>query len=189
MSSTASPKPCQPKVLKLNLGARDRAMEGFMGMDCDPHSGVDFVGDVSDLSRFENDTVEEIFASHILEHFEHHKTLTVLKEWARVLKPMGKLYVAVPDFARCVDLYKNHGLNDWIVRFLSGDQEYKTAYHYNLFDEGRLAKYLSEAGFVESYRVDEFEMSLKGDCSNLASTVDGQRVSLNLVAIKGESVA
>jgi predicted SAM-dependent methyltransferase len=181
-----------PKViiepLKLNLGSRDRAMKGFQNMDIDAHEGVDFVGDVSDLSRFENESVEEIFSSHILEHFEHTRTEDVLKEWFRVLKPMGKLYVAVPDFRRCVELYFQVGLNQWIVNFLCGDQGYKTAFHYNLFDEPRLSQMLKRVGFVEVYRVDEFEMSLPRDCSNLASTHDGERVSLNLVAIKGSNV-
>lgn len=171
-------------AIKLNLGSRNRAIPGFTGMDCDAHEGVDIVGDISDLSRFKDGEVEEIYASHCLEHFEYHKTLAVLKEWARVLEPGGKLYVAVPDFARCVELYESMGLNEWIVRFLMGDQEYKTAYHYNLFDEPRLALLLKEAGFSDSFRVELFPIGDERDCSNLVSTNDGLPVSLNMVATK-----
>jgi predicted SAM-dependent methyltransferase len=170
--------------IKLNLGCRNRSIDGFEGMDIDSHPGVDHIGDVSDLSRFENESVSEIYASHILEHFGIHKTLPVLREWNRVLEPMGKLYVAVPDFARCVELYGMCGLNDWIVRFLMGDQEYKTAYHYDLFDEERLSRLLREAGFSDCFRVESFPMSDDEECSNLASTIDGERVSLNMVATK-----
>lgn len=170
--------------IKLNLGCRTRTKEGWLNLDCDAHPGVDFVGDASDLSRFKDGEIAEIYASHILEHFGFHKTLPVLKEWARVLEPGGKLYVAVPDFARCVELYGMLGLNDWIIRFLMGDQEYKTAYHYDLFDEARLTKLLADAGFSDSFRVEEFPDSEESECSNLSSTHDGERVSLNLIAIR-----
>lgn len=170
--------------IKLNLGCRTRSKEGWLNLDIDPHPGVDFVGDASDLSRFKDGEIAEIYASHILEHFGFNRTLPVLKEWARVLEPGGKLYVAVPDFARCVELYGMCGLNDWIVRFLMGDQAYKTAYHYDLFDEGRLTKLLSAAGFSDSFTVEEFPDSEDGECSNLASTIDGERVSLNMIATK-----
>lgn len=174
----------EQKIAGLNLGSRNRAIPGFLNIDCDPHDGVDIVGDISDLSRFADGSIPAIYASHCVEHFEYHKTLAVLKEWARVLEHGGKLYVAAPDFARCVELYDSLGLNEWIVRFLMGDQEYKTAYHYNLFDEDRLAMLLKEAGFSESFRVEQFPIGDENDCSNLASTYDNLPVSLNMVAIK-----
>lgn len=170
--------------LKLNLGSRDRTIPGFKSMDIDPHSGVDYIGDVSDLSRFGDNTVNEILASHILEHFPHAKTLDVLKEWCRVLSKNGLLYVAVPDFKRTVELYSKIGLNDWIVNFLWGDQEYKTAFHYTGFDEGRLTRLLLKAGFSEASVVDELPQHSDGDCSTLVSTFDGGSVSLNMVAVK-----
>lgn len=172
------------KIAGLNLGSRNRAIPEFLNMDCDQHPGVDVVGDVSDLSRFADGSIPEVMASHILEHFEYHKTLAVLKEWARVLEPGGKLYVAVPDFERCVQLYGLIGLDDWIVRFLCGDQEYKTAYHYNLFDEERLSRLLKEAGFSESFRVEQFPIGDPSDCSTLVSNIDNQPVSLNMVGIR-----
>ena len=171
--------------LRLNLGAREQPIPGFKGMDLDPHPGIDFVGDVSDLSRFADGSVEEIYGSHVLEHFEHHKTDAVLKEWFRVLRPGGKLYVAVPDFARAVEIYHALGLEDWVIRFCCGDQGYPTAYHYSLFDEERLGHLLKKAGFSDAFRVEQFPIGNDGDCSNMASTHDGLPVSLNMIAVKG----
>lgn len=170
--------------LKLNLGARNRAIPGFNGMDCDAHPGVDFVGDVFDLSRFADGSVSEIYGSHVLEHAPHPRTLAVLKEWARVLEPGGVLYVAVPDFKRTVEIYLKRGLNNWVQNFLMGDQGYATAFHYAIFDEGRLRNLLREAGFSEASAVHEFPIGDPGDCSRLASDCDGKLVSLNMVAIK-----
>lgn len=171
--------------VRLNLGSRDRAIPGFLGMDCDQHPGVDVVGDICDLSRYADASVAEIYASHCLEHFPHVKTLDVLKEWSRVLEPGGILYVAVPDFKRTVDLYLKAGLNDWVQNYLWGDQGYPTAFHYAGFDEGRLRKLLLAAGFSEASQVEEFPVGHPQDCSRKVSTVDGKSVSLNMVALKG----
>lgn len=169
--------------IRLNLGSRDRAIPGFIGVDCDAHPGVDIVGDIADLSRFANGEVAEIYASHCLEHFPHTQTPPVLKEWARVLSPGGILYVAVPDFKRAVELYLACGLQDWVVNFLWGDQVYKTAFHYAGFDFDRLSRLLRESGFSEVSQVVEFPIGGK-DCSRALSSHDMKPVSLNVVAIR-----
>jgi|SRR6185369_2802567 len=160
-------------------------MPGFKNMDIDAHDGVDFVGDVSDLSRFKDCSIAEIFASNILEHFPHRDTLKVLREWHRVLEPGGKLYVSVPDFARAVELYKKFGLKDWIQNFLCGDQEYKTAFHYAIFDTDKLLDVLKHAGFSKVERIGgTFPIANPKDCSNMTSNADGRLVCLNVVVIK-----
>ena len=172
------------EALKLNLGSRDRQIPGFKSVDCDPHSGVDFVRDASDLSIFEDGSVSEIYASHILEHFPHVKTLKVLMEWNRVLEKGGILYVAVPDFKEVIKQYDQYGLTDWHVNWLLGDQLYKTAYHYTTFDFKRLSDFLSKAGFYESSQVEFFPIEGINDCSMLVNTSTLEPVSLNVVAIK-----
>ena len=169
---------------KLNLGCRNRALEGYQNMDCEKHDGVDFVGDVSDLRLFDSDSVETIRASHILEHFPHVRTLDVLREWHRVLIPGGMLEVAVPDFKRTVELYQKYGLCNWVQNFIMGDQGYKTAFHYAIFDEQRLHDLLLKAGFSEASRVIRFQVSDPYECSNNVDTNERRPVSLNMVAIK-----
>lgn len=176
----------ETKIAGLNLGSRNRSIPGFLNMDIDQHDGVDIVGDISDLSRFEDKSVPAIYASHVLEHFPHVKTLSVLKEWSRVLRPGGILYVAVPDFKRSIQIYQTapEGLGDWVINYLWGDQGYPTAFHYVGFDVHRLTKLLKEAGFSEVSRIDNFPIGDPKDCSRKVSTFDNQPVSLNMVAIK-----
>ena len=46
------------------------------------------VGDCRDLSRFEDDSIDEIYASHVLEHLSYRNEIVpALKEWRRVLLP------------------------------------------------------------------------------------------------------
>lgn len=176
--------PTGVEVLKLNLGARNRAVPGFLSMDCDTHEGVDIVGDVSDLSRFKDGEVSEILASHILEHFPHPKTASVLKEWARVLKPGGILYLGVPDFARAVEIYNKHGMSAWLRNWICGDQIYATAYHYNIFDERTLKEMLLAAGFSEASRVADLPVHGDKDCSTLVDTFERRPLSLNVLAVR-----
>ncbi len=61
--------------------------------------GPDIVADASDLSMIPDGAAEELYASHVLEHFAFPRTVLVLAEWARVLAPGGTLKVAVPDMA------------------------------------------------------------------------------------------
>ncbi len=173
------------KQIKLNLGSRDRTIAGFKNMDIDPHDGVDYVGDVSDMSRFRDGSIGEIFASNILEHFSHTKTVDVLREWHRVLSHGGSLYLSVPNFRRAVQMYLKFGLCDWVENFLMGDQGYKTAFHYAIFDEAKITDLLLKSGF-EGYKfVKLFDFAAKEDCSNLASTHDKQPVCINVIAKKG----
>lgn len=177
------------KPIKLNLGSRDKKIDGYISVDCDPHSGVDIVADVRNLSQFETGSVREIFASNILEHFPHTETLDVLKEWFRVLEPKGILYLSVPDFDVAMDVYMKHGLKEtWLRNFIWGDQEYKTAFHYTGFDEDSLRNLVYQAGFSEFSRVDRLPVSHKDDCSNNMLTLDGDPtgvlVSLNAVCVK-----
>lgn len=169
------------EAVRLNLGSRDRSLAGWLNMDIDKHPGVDIVGDVSDLSRFADESVDEIRASHVLEHFPHTRTLDVLKEWHRVLKENGKLYVAVPDFARGIEIYQRRGLEDWVVNWLYGDQCYATAFHYTAFDERRLTRLLMQTGFWGVKRNWPFDID---DCAMQVSNLDLKPVSLNLEASK-----
>jgi ubiquinone/menaquinone biosynthesis C-methylase UbiE len=152
--------------LKLNLGG----------------DNVDIATDLSDLSMVESGSVEEIYASHCLEHFSHLKTVDVLKEWRRVMKKGCKAYIAVPDLEVTARMILKDGLSDWAINFLYGDQVYDKAYHYTAFDFPRLAKCLVKAGWSDVKRIVDMPYKLD-DCSWLRYSNGGERVSLNVEAI------
>ena len=52
-----------------------------------------------------NNSVDLIYASHVLEYFDRNEVKNVLGEWYRVLKKGGLLRVAVPDFEAIVKVY------------------------------------------------------------------------------------
>lgn len=83
--------------LRLNLGSGYQQIAGFVGVDFDPDVDPEVLSDVGDLSWLEDDCVDMILASHLLEHLTLQDSRKALKEWLRVLKPGGFLDVAVPD--------------------------------------------------------------------------------------------
>ena len=80
--------------MKLNLGCGGTKLEGWVNIDRNPGYEPDVIADVRQLP-FSDGEVEEIFASHILEHFGYEEN--VLGEWSRVLCPGGRITVIVPD--------------------------------------------------------------------------------------------
>jgi predicted SAM-dependent methyltransferase len=84
--------------IALDLGCGPAKKEGYLGIDKLPLPGVDFVTDMeSGLSFLPDNSVDEIYTSHFIEHINNLELL--LKECHRVLKPRGKLEIYVPHFS------------------------------------------------------------------------------------------
>ena len=168
--------------MKLNLGGRDKPIPGFKTVDLYDGDGVDIKADIGELKGIEGGAVSEIYASHCLEHFSHRKTVSVLKNWRRVLKNGGKAYISVPSFDAMVKLYNEFGMNDFIRNMLYGDQGYDLAYHYTAFTFPTLSASLVQAGFNDVKRLDKMPYNLR-DCSELKDTAYFRPVSINVEAI------
>lgn len=171
-------------IKKINLGCHTRIRPDYVNYDKDDYPGVDAIGSVEDLSRYADNTFTEVYASNILEHVPHVRTVATLKEWYRVLAPGGVLKISVPDFDRAIEIYQRCGLAPWVVNFLWGDQVYDGAEHRVCFNEPYLTRVLKEAGFSEVSRVEKLVGNQPDECSNLISNIDGKPVCLNMVCVK-----
>ena len=169
-------------AVRLLLGGRTHRIDGFLNVDLFEGEGVDIRTDASDLSMFKAGQVEEIYASHILEHFSHLKTVDVLKEWRRVLKSGAKAFISVPDFAAMVKLYEKCGLVEYIRNMLYGDQIYDLAYHYTIFTFPTLAAACAKAGFLDVKRLERMPYGLN-DCSTNVDTATLKPISVSVEAI------
>lgn len=122
--------------LKLNIGAGSTVIEGFtpidrrLGMEAYPLTYAD-------------NSADEIRASHILEHFSFRDAPKVIAEWVRVLKPGGKIRIAVPDFDKCVDLSKHDRL--WRY-YIMGGQTDENDFHRSLWTVDSLRMVMESAG-------------------------------------------
>lgn len=172
--------------MKLHIGGK-QAHPDWKILDIEPRPEVDFIGNAIDLSQFASDSIDVIYASHVLEHFFYNiddELTTTLREWHRVLKPGGKLLISVPDLKTLCWLYTNPNMMPMeryhIMRMMFGGQTNIYDVHKVGFDFEILGMYLEEVGFREYEQVSEF--NIFDDCSSLR--VLDTLISLNTVATK-----
>jgi predicted SAM-dependent methyltransferase len=175
---------------KINIGGEE-AKEGWEIFNIVPEDCVDHVGDARDMSRFEDETFDVIYASHILEHLDYDNApdgsfFDALKEWKRVLKTGGKLLVAVPNMDKLCEMFldKKYDIQERIkiVKFIFGGHSNKYDYHYLAFDADLLSAALQKTGFRKIWKVDRFNLFNDSSMGHWGGRED---LSLNVVAEKG----
>jgi predicted O-linked N-acetylglucosamine transferase (SPINDLY family)/predicted SAM-dependent methyltransferase len=171
-------------ALRLHVGGvQPRAGWKILNVQAGP--GVDYVGDCVDLGRFADGSIEEVYASHVLEHLGYQSELPrTLKEFYRVLRPGGVARISVPDFERLCRLFlaSEASVEDrfHVMRMVFGGQIDPYDLHRVGLTEEFLSHYLRVAGFSRVERVERFD--LFDDASSLS--VRGQLISLNVIAYK-----
>ena len=126
--------------LKLDLGAGAISPPGFTAIG-HAHGSEIFPLTCPDES------VDEIRASHCLEHFPHGQVLDVLRDWVRALRKGGTLKIAVPDFEKIASNYLE-GVPQPTQSFVMGGQADGSDFHKAMFDNRTLRKAMSDAGLV-----------------------------------------
>ena len=177
-------------ALKLNLGSGDRPLPGFVNVDVLPDArGVDVVADISEHLPFEDCSASVVYATHLLEHFPHARTVDILREWRRVLEPGGQLLVAVPDLLVVAKILVSRPgwfmppHNPWLGVIFGGQKD-DWDFHKAGFTEPWLAYVLGLAGFSDVERVARFDEVGVADTSYLPFPF-GTSVSLNMRAFNG----
>jgi predicted SAM-dependent methyltransferase len=133
--------------LKLHLGCGKVHIPGFVNIDQYDNDSVNVVDDVKKLSKFQSNSVDLIYAAHVLEHFTRWEYKDVLRRWKELLKPIGILRIAVPDFEVISKYYiKTKDINT-IKGTLYGHQDYAGNYHHWCWDFDSLKFDLEEIGF------------------------------------------
>ena len=179
--------------MKLHIGCGEKFLPGYKHVDARDFPHVDYVTDKLDkLDMFQDNSVDEIYACHILEHFNRSdmKRGGVLQEWYRILKVGGILRIAVPDFEAIVAEYLSSKNLEIVMGLLYGGQNYEYNFHYQTYDFYRLSDLLRRAGFSDIQRYDWRDFLPKGydDFSRAylphMDFENGRLMSLNVTAKK-----
>jgi predicted SAM-dependent methyltransferase len=170
--------------LRLHIGGAQKK-RGWRILNAQPGPDVDYVGDCSDLSRFADESVEEIYASHVVEHLGYAEKLpAALAGFHRVLKKGGVARISVPDFEILCRLFLDSRFTMeqrfHIMRMAFGGQLDPYDFHYVGLTYEFLSFYLRLAGFSRIERVSDF--GLFDDYSSLQ--FGESPISLNVVAYK-----
>ncbi|NWF37232.1 methyltransferase domain-containing protein [Mariprofundus sp. KV] len=173
---------------KLHIGGQTAHPEWEI-FDANSGDIVDHVGNANDLSRFEENTFDALYSSHVLEHFSYQTELSqVLAEWYRVLKPGGIIYASVPNLEVLCELFlMKDQLTDQdrfnVMRMMYGGQIDAYDFHKVGYNAGILGGFLYNAGFKNVRQVPEF--NIFNDTSKMVFA--GRPISLNLIAEKPQT--
>ncbi|GDX99448.1 hypothetical protein LBMAG48_18520 [Phycisphaerae bacterium] len=173
-----------PSPLRLHIGG-EIIKDGWKILNVRQLPGVDYVGQAYDLRQFADNSVEEIYASHVYEHLDYARELpTAWAEARRVLNPGGKLMFSVPDLQLMAWLLGSPQMTlegRWhVIRMIYGGQTNPHDYHKCGFTFQIAHQMLKEIGFTNIERVEKFD--LFDDTSTTAFA--GFPISLNMRATK-----
>lgn len=130
--------------------------------------GVDHVADIRSPLPFPDATFDHVSSRNCLEHVPWREVDSVLREWARILKPHGTLDLWTPDFEYLcrqylegrADTHLERALRDdaaralagydasaWAMVKMFGGQDYPENFHGAVLDETLVTRLLAAAGF------------------------------------------
>ena len=136
--------------MRLNLGSGPQLLPGFVNVDrgCAPAevAGADYKQ--GEAYPLEFTDLDEIRASHVLEHFSHTQVRDVLENWVGALKSGGLLRIAVPNFELIAERYLA-GEEVNTLGYIMGGHVDENDKHGGLFDEDFLRAILEQSGLVE----------------------------------------
>jgi len=132
---------------KINIGCGDKKLDGYVNIDL---SNADLIHDVRQPLPYKDNSIQEIYAKHIIEHFSRAEWELIKKDWYRVLEPNGLLTIECPDFIRCMKRYIENSENrrDYWMLTIYGRQQNEGQYHKNGFYLEKLKKELMDEGFL-----------------------------------------
>jgi SAM-dependent methyltransferase len=103
--------------VKLHLGCGKRRFEGWL--NCDLHDS-DMDMDIRRLP-FASESVDEIMAIHVAEHFYVREILGILQDWHRTLKPGGRMILELPCLDKILWHFQNGSPENMTLWPLYGD--------------------------------------------------------------------
>ena len=172
-----------PETFRLHIGGEE-VKPGWKILNIQSREGVDYVGDIQDLSRFPDASCDEIYASHVLEHVPLFRVLPTLQGFHRILKRTGRAMISVPDLELLCQLFTSSDLDKHaryhVMKMIYGAQVDPSDFHHIGFSLEFLTEFLSAAGFSRVEPVETF--GLFNDGSDFAPY--GGPISLNVIAYK-----
>ena len=143
----------KPRVM-VNLGCGDMLYpKPWINVDL-YNPKADMKMDVRKLTFVDN-YVDEMYSSHVIEHFDFHEGVAVLKEWHRALKPGGKLSIECPDLMlsckKFISCSEDERINNLYPHFF-GMPWLPGGAHLFMYTEQQLRWVLDKTGFKNIVR-------------------------------------
>ncbi len=95
------PLPSAVSVRYVDIASREENILKFPELDASDIVEVDYIDDGFVLSGIPKNSQDFLIANHVLEHSPN--PIQVMKNWCRLLKPNGLLFVTIPIAQKCFD--------------------------------------------------------------------------------------
>jgi hypothetical protein len=140
--------------LRLNVGCGHKPDPARINVDMRELPGVDVIA-AADALPFAAGELQEIFSSHVLEHFPQDTLQrSLLPGWVALLRPGGELRAVVPDAQAMLAAHAAGTLDFETLRLVTfGGQEYAGDFHHTMFTPETLQALFEGAG-LEQVRVE-----------------------------------
>lgn len=152
-------------VRKLQIGAHICVMPGWLNTDLYPLSISAVALDATKTFPLPDASFDYVFSEHQMEHIAYSEALGMLKECRRILRPGGKIRLAVPSLDRLVELVRpaRTDLQDRYIRYSTNfwwpsvqnpgpcfafNSSFMNWGHKFLYDETTLRNTLETTGFT-----------------------------------------
>jgi len=142
---------------RLNLGCGENKMNDYINVDIRPEINPDIVWDLEKFPYpWEDSSIDEIYASNVIEHFPYQIQDTILEEWHRILKSGGKLIIICPDIERLFNIYISSNESGgpfghphaFLEHFIFGGQNHDNDFHKSGYTLSLMKYRLTKAGFT-----------------------------------------
>ena len=138
------------------------------------------------MSQFKPNSIEKIYARHVLKHTTQKNCLEVLKYINRILIAEGEFYISVPNMDVLCSLFINpkatNNVKFSLMRMMFGGQIDGYDYHYFGWNYDFMVQYFTQDNFTNFKKVNSFGLFNNDDMSEIRTY--GHLISLNIIASK-----
>ena len=100
--------------MKLHLGCGTKKLDGWINIDSVKSCQPDLLHDLAQPLPYNDQSISEILAEDLLEHFDKYMRFVVFGEWARVLRIDGTITLQVPNFKKILFRYFKLGYDNFV---------------------------------------------------------------------------
>jgi len=144
----------------LNIGCGAKYIEGMINIDGNIFRKKDIWLDITLGLPFPENTIQGIYASHVIEHFEADHVRKLFSEFYRVLNHTGALRLIVPSLEYAIQAYQQGNVSqlpEWPDSYNSPGGRFNNFMlcrnqHLTMFDFSFLEELLKAAGFSKVFR-------------------------------------
>lgn len=157
----------------VNFGCGNRYDKQWTNLDFSSNNEYVQECDLRKRLPFEDNSVEVIYSSHMLEHFPKNEAPSFVQECYRILKPKGLIRMVVPDLEQLIKNYSK-----FLAQARRGDVDAQEKYEWTLielfdqmvrnFSGGEMLEYWKQNPMPqEDFVVDRCGMEVKAVLNNV----------------------